>query len=145
MNTYKLAHQSLLKLKKYEGLLYNKEHEVSEMQQHTDICKDTNDNNKSKLSNKNTTNTANNTYTYLGTYWKYDEFGHAAKECRNNLPDTKLNNQQDQTMINTYRNMYNTSPVTPIEYPTKMLPTKPPILTQKITSYFKLSQEHGNN
>ena len=30
-----LVHQSLLKLKKYKGPLYNEEHEVSEMQQLT--------------------------------------------------------------------------------------------------------------
>ena len=44
-------------------------------------------------------------------------------------------------MINTYRNTHNTSPVPPTKYPTTMSPTKPPILTQKITADFQLSQE----
>ena len=33
-------------------LLYNEEHEGSKIQQHTDMYKDSNDNNKSKLSKK---------------------------------------------------------------------------------------------
>ena len=52
-DTFKLAHQSLLKLKKYEGLLYNEEHEVSQIQQHSDMYKNTNDNKTSISSNKN--------------------------------------------------------------------------------------------
>ena len=39
--TFKLAHQSLLKLKKYEGLLYNEEHEVSKINLITDTHKGT--------------------------------------------------------------------------------------------------------
>ena len=38
LDVFWLAHQSL-KLKKYEGLLYNEEHEVSKIQQHSHIHK----------------------------------------------------------------------------------------------------------
>ena len=75
-DAFKLAYQSLLKSKKYKGLLHNEEHEVSEMQQHMDMYKNISDSNKNKPANKNTINKANMTYTYLGTCWKCNEFGH---------------------------------------------------------------------
>ena len=98
-------------MKKCEGLLYNEEHEVSKIQEQTDRYKDTSDSKKNKFSNKNTTNKANRNYTYLGTCWKCNEFGHLANKCKSNPSDTKLNDQQEQTMINTYMNAHNTSPV----------------------------------
>ena len=39
VDAFKLAHQSVLKFKKYEGLLFNKEYEVSEIWQQTDMYK----------------------------------------------------------------------------------------------------------
>ena len=48
---------------------------------------------------------------------------------------------QEQTMIITYRNGLSTSPVSQIKYPTTILPTKPPPLTQQITVDVLLSQE----
>ena len=105
------------------------------------MYKDTNDNNKSKLSNKNTPNKAIKMYTYLGTCRKYNEYGHVGKECKYNPSDTTLNYQQGQIMINTYSNMHNMLPVPPIKYPTTILPTKPPNLTQEITADFQLLQE----
>ena len=60
---------------------------------------------------------------------------------QNNPSDSKLNDQQDQTMINTYRNMYNNSPVPSIKCPKTMSLTKPPLLTQQFTADFQLLQE----
>ena len=40
-DAFKLAHQSLLKLKDYKDLLYDEEHEVSEIHQMTDTHKST--------------------------------------------------------------------------------------------------------
>ena len=40
-DAFKLAHQSLVKLKKDEVSLYTEEHEVPEIQQQTDMYKDT--------------------------------------------------------------------------------------------------------
>ena len=91
----KLAHQSLLKLDKYRSLLYNEEHEVSEIQQQTAMSKDTSDN-KNKSANINTTYKTNKMYTYLGTCWKCNEFGPVAKECKNNPSDTKLTDHQEK-------------------------------------------------
>ena len=59
-------------------------------------------------------------YTYLATCCKCNEFGHVAKKCTNNPSYTKLNDQQEQTMINAYRNTHNNSSVLPINYPTTM-------------------------
>ena len=69
------------------------------------------------------------------------EFGHIAKECKNNPSNKKSYDQQEQTVSSPYRHMHNVSPVQPIIYPTTISPTKPPILTQQITTDFQLSQE----
>ena len=113
---------------------------MSEIQQ-TDLHKNTSNNNKSTFSKKNTTNNTCKTHTYLGTCSKCNEFGHITKECKNNLSDTNLNDQQEQTMINTCRNTHNTSPVLPIKYPTTISATKPPILTKQISADFQILQE----
>ena len=87
---------------------------MSEIQHQADVNKDTNDNNKNKFANKNTNNKTNKMYTYLGTYWKCNEFGHVANECKINPSDMKLTDHQEQTMISTYQNTHNTSTIPPI-------------------------------
>ena len=50
--TFKFAHQSLLKLKKYERLIYNDECNVAKINQMIDTPKDTNQSNSIKPSSK---------------------------------------------------------------------------------------------
>ena len=61
---------------------------------------------------------------------------HSAKECHNNL--TAAN--QDQT----HNSPTKIQPIEPIRYPTLISPTRPPILTKKITADIQLSQEVWN-
>ena len=70
--------------------------------QHTNIHKNTSDSNKNKFMNKKVTN-KDDTYTYLGTCWKCNEFGHINKECKNSPFNTNQTDHimQEQTMINT--------------------------------------------
>ena len=97
--------------------------------------------------NNNTINKTSINYTYLGPCWKNNEFGHLAKECKNITSNTSQSDQitQEQTMINTCRNASSTSPISQIKYPTTISPTRPPILTQQITTDFQLSQEAWNH
>ena len=130
-DTFKLPHQSILKLKKYEALLYIDEHEVSEINQIIDTQNDTNGGNNSKCSYRNVLNKTSKNLTYWGTCWRCNEFGHLAKEYQNIPSNTNQfgNNMQEQTMINTFRNSCSDSPALQIKYHTTILPTKPPILT----------------
>ena len=52
-------------------------------------------------------------YTYIDTCRKSKNNGHIANKCKNNPSNAKLNDQQEQSMINAYRNTHNTSPVLP--------------------------------
>ena len=124
-------------LKKYKCLLYNEEHEVSEIKQQADMYKNTSDN-KNNFTNKNAINKTNEMYTYLGTCWKCNEYGHVAKECKNSPSETKVTGHimQEQTMINTHKNAHSTSPVSAIKYLTTISPKKPPLFTQQITEKF---------
>ena len=69
-----------------------------------------------------------------------NKFGHLAKECKNSLSDTNQTDHimQERIMINTYRNACSTSQVSQIEFPTTILPTKPPTLTQQMKTDFQL-------
>ena len=58
-DVFKLAHQSLIKLKKYEGLPYNDECEVSEINQITVPHKDTDGVNNIKSLSRNALNKTN--------------------------------------------------------------------------------------
>ena len=60
----------------------------------------------------------------------------------------QFNNVQDQATVNSFKNIQSGSPslqtTGQIRYPTKVLPTWPPMLTQQITADFQLSQEAWN-
>ena len=51
-DAFKLAYHSSLKLKKYDGLLYNDEHAIAEINQITDTLTDTNVGNRPKTWDK---------------------------------------------------------------------------------------------
>ena len=63
-DAFRLAHPNLLKLKKYEGLVYNEDHELLEIQELTDKLTNINEKNKSKLITKNTINKTSKNCTY---------------------------------------------------------------------------------
>ena len=79
-NTFKLAHHSLLKLKKYKGLVYNDEHEVAEISQIIDTSKDIGRSNNSYQQDKSVLNKTHKYYTYWGPCLKCGKFGHLDKE-----------------------------------------------------------------
>ena len=66
-DAFKLAHQSLLKLKTYKGLFYNDECVVSEINPNTDTHRDTDGSNNIKSSNTDALNKTNKNYIYWGT------------------------------------------------------------------------------
>ena len=85
-------------------------------------------------------------YTYFDRCWKCNEFSHLAKECKNSPSHTNQTDHitQEQTMINTYRNAHSTPLVSQIKYHTIIYSSKPPILTQQITTDLQLSQVAWN-
>ena len=115
------------------------------LQTHTHTHTDLSEINKSKLMSKNAISKTSKNYTYLGTCWKFNEFCHLAKECKNITSNTNQSSHitQEETMTNTYRIVQSTS-ISQIRYPTTICPTKLPILTQQITGDNKLSQEAWN-
>ena len=56
MDTFKLTHHNLLKLKKYEGLVYNDDHAIAEINYITDTLTSINMGNKSKTPDKDLQN-----------------------------------------------------------------------------------------
>ena len=65
--TFKLAHHSLLTLKKYEGLVYNEELKIGEIKQIVDLSEDIGGTGNIKQSNKSALNETNKIHTYWGT------------------------------------------------------------------------------
>ena len=51
-DTFKLAHHSLLKLKKYERLVYNEEQDIGQINQIVDLSKDVSGTGEIKQSNR---------------------------------------------------------------------------------------------
>ena len=64
---FKLAHHSLLKLKKSEGLVYNEELELAEINQIVETPKDISRGNNFKPPDKSILNKTHINHTYLGT------------------------------------------------------------------------------
>ena len=77
-----------------------------------------------------------NKTTLLGQLLKCGKFGHSAKECQSLI--TMAN--QDQT----HNGPTNVQTIEMIRYPIPIIQTRLPILTQKITVDFQLSQEAWN-
>ena len=124
--------------------MYNIEHAIAEINQITGTLTMKNVGNSSKTPNKDLQNKTNNSYTILGNCWKCDEFGPSAKECQNNT----VTANQDQTMVTTFKNTQNDPTnlytIELIRYPNVISLTRPPIVTQEITTDFQLSQEAWN-
>ena len=143
-DSFKLAHHSLLKFKKYEGLVYNDKHAIAEINQITETLTNINVGNRPKPPEKALQNKTNKSYTFWGNYWKCGKFGHSAKECQ----DSPVTANQDQTMVTTFKNTQNglkkLQIIEPIKYPTTISPTRLPTLTQQIMVDFQLSQEAWN-
>ena len=64
--TFKLAHYSLIKLKKYKGLVYNDEHEIAEINQILDTSKDIGKSNNSTQADISILNNTHKNYTFWG-------------------------------------------------------------------------------
>ena len=143
---FKLAHCNLLKLKRYEGLVYNGEQEIGKINQIVDLSKDVSGTGKIKQSNRSTLNKTNKIYL-LGTCWKCGKFGHLAKENTNthNTMNQSSNMQSHSLAINPIKNAQSSlqAPQTTnqIRYPTTIVLIRVPTLTQQITADFQLSQE----
>ena len=132
-DVFRLAHHSLLKLKKYEGIVYHDQHAIVEINEITDSTTNANIINRSKTLDKDPQDKTNKNYTFWGNSWKYGKFGHSAKECQNNLIMTN----QDQS----HNGPTNIQTTKLNRYPKPISLTRPPILTQQIMVDFHLSQE----
>ena len=87
------------------------------------------------MSDREQPNKSTKHYTLWGNCWKCGEFGHSLKECQSNFTMANQNQAYEaQTHIQTAE---------PIRYPTPISPVKP-VLTQKVTTDFQLSQEAWN-
>ena len=75
-NAFKLANHILLKLMKYEGLVYNKEQETGEIDKIVDFTKKIGGTCNIQQSCRSALNKSNINYTYLGTSWKCGKFGY---------------------------------------------------------------------
>ena len=92
-------------------------------------------NNRSKDFDRDQQNKNTKNCTFCSNCWKCGKFGHSAKECQSN--STMAN--QDQT----YKGYTNSQIPEPIRYPTPMSKTRPPVLTQQITTDFQLLLDGG--
>ena len=66
-DAFTLAHHNLLKVKKYEELLYNEEHEPGKINHIVASSKGASGNGEVNQSNRGVLNKTNKIYTYLGT------------------------------------------------------------------------------
>ena len=80
-DTFRLAHNILLKLKKYEGLVCNEDQTVTEINEIMDLTSNMKVNTHSKTLDRDQQNKYTKNYTFLGHCWKCGKFGHSAKEC----------------------------------------------------------------
>ena len=136
MDAFELAHHGLLKLKKYEGLVYNDEHAIDEINQITGTLTNINVGNRSKNLDKDVQNKINKS--------SVETVGNVANLLQNN----SVTANQDQTMVTTFKNtkndLSNLQTVEPIRYPTAVSLTRLPVLTQQITEDLQLLQSTLN-
>ena len=136
-DAFRLAYHNLLKLKKYERLVYNEEQTIAEINKITDSTWNMKVNNGPKTSYRDLQykKTPKN-YTFQSNCWKCGIFGHSAKEFQNNSTMAT----QDQT----YKGLTNIETTEPFRCPTLVSPVRMPALTQQLTTGFQLSQEAWN-
>ena len=79
-----LGKHSLLKLKKYEELVYNEDNAIVAINEITDLTSHMKVSNEPKNSDKDQQNKNSKNYTFSGNCWKCGEFSLSAKECQNN-------------------------------------------------------------
>ena len=77
VDAFTLAHHSLLKLKKYEGFVYQNEDTIAEINRITHTMTKTKVNYRPKTPDRDLQNKTNKNYTFWGNCWKCGELGHS--------------------------------------------------------------------
>ena len=92
-DAFRLAHHNLLKLKKYEGVGYNEDQSIAEINEIIDSTSNIKVNDFLKTLYRDPQNKIIKIYTLWGNCWKHGRSGHSAKKCQNN----SIMAPQDQT------------------------------------------------
>ena len=121
-DAFKLAHQSLFKLRMYEGYCTMRNIKCQKYNNKLTCTKTQVITAKINLQIETQPTRLIRHAPYMGTCWKCKKCGHVTKEYKSNPSKTKLTDKQEQTTT-TYGNTHNNSPVSPIKSHTKILPT----------------------
>ena len=132
-DAFRLAHHSLLKLIRYEGLVHNEDRIIAEINEIADSTSNIKLNNWPKMSDSKQKNKNTKNYTFWGNCWKCGKFGYSVKECQSN------SNMANQDWA--YKGQTHILTAEPIRYSIPISPARSPVLTQHITADFQLSWE----